>query len=135
MKKFLIFVCVLVVLIAAGVAGLGVIVQRVPRLLTVITWAGAAYLVYLGISAFRRATTREHLDPASTPRSGLRTVVLTTLALTFLNPHVYLDTVLMLGSIASTHGSARWAFGVGAMVGSAVWFVALGCGARAYGRS
>lgn len=119
------------VLIAAGVAGLGAIVKRVPELLTVLKWAGAAYLVFLGISAFRRATKAEHLDPSSQPGSSLRTVVLTTLALTFLNPHVYLDTVLMLGSIANTHGESRWLFGGGAMLGSIIWFTALGFGARA----
>ncbi|WP_153505161.1 LysE/ArgO family amino acid transporter [Cumulibacter manganitolerans] len=123
-----------VLLIAAGVAGLGVVVQRVPQLLTVLTWAGAAYLVCLAVGAFRRALTTEHLDPSATPPSGLRVVVLTTLALTFLNPHVYLDTVLMLGSIASTHGAGRWLFGSGAMIASVLWFGALGLGARALSR-
>lgn len=123
-----------IALIAAGVAGLGAIVKQVPQLLTVLKGAGAAYLVYLGLSAFRRASRSEHLDPSSEPGSSLRTVVLTTLALTFLNPHVYLDTVLMLGSLANTHGNGRWLFGGGAMVGSIVWFCALGFGARALAR-
>ncbi|MDO9591546.1 MAG: LysE family transporter, partial [Microcella sp.] len=60
----------------------------------------------------------------------LRTVVFTALALTWLNPHVYLDTVFLLGSIASTHGDARWVFGAGAIAASLVWFTALGFGAR-----
>ena len=55
---------------------------------------------------------------------------LTALALTWLNPHVYLDTVLLVGSVAATHGDERWIFGAGAIVGSLVWFTALGYGAR-----
>jgi len=120
-----------IVLIAAGVAGLGAVVTRVPGLLTVLRWVGAGYLVLLGLAAFRRASRQEHLDPSGQARSTLRTVALTTLALTFLNPHVYLDTVLMLGSIANTHAAGRWWFAAGAMLASAVWFGALGFGAHA----
>jgi L-lysine exporter family protein LysE/ArgO len=61
-------------------------------------------------------------------------VIVTTLALTWLNPHVYLDTVLLLGSIASTHGAQAWLFVVGALIGSVLWFSALGFGARHLGR-
>ena len=61
-------------------------------------------------------------------------MVLTTLALTWLNPHVYLDTVLMLGSIAATHGEERWLFAGGAIAASILWFTALGFGARYLGR-
>ena len=61
-------------------------------------------------------------------------MVLTTLALTWLNPHVYLDTVLMLGSIAATHGAGRWLFAAGAIAASILWFTALGFGARHLGR-
>ena len=66
--------------------------------------------------------------------TSLRTTVLTVLALTWLNPHVYLDTVFLLGSIANSHGVDRWAFGIGAAVASVVWFTALGFGARMLGR-
>lgn len=121
-------------LIAAGVAGLGAIVARAPELVTVLKWVGGAYLLFLGISALLRARKAGALDPTASPRSSLRTVVTTTLALTLLNPHVYLDTVLMLGSIASTHGSGRWLFGAGAMSASVIWFVTLGFGARALSR-
>ncbi len=71
---------------------------------------------------------------AARARSGALAVALATLALTWLNPHVYLDTVLLLGSIAATHGEAAWRFALGAILASAVWFVALGWGARWLGR-
>lgn len=71
---------------------------------------------------------------ATLTRTRLAPVILTTLALTWLNPHVYLDTVLMLGSIAATHGSERWLFAAGAVVASILWFSALGFGARYLGR-
>jgi L-lysine exporter family protein LysE/ArgO len=67
-------------------------------------------------------------------RTRLLPVVLTCLALTWLNPHVYLDTVFLLGSIANTHGDMRWLFAVGAMVSSVVWFFGLAYGARLLGR-
>ncbi len=120
-----------VVLIGAGVAGVGALVAASPLLLAVLTWAGAAYLVWFAIGSFRSALHPRGLqaDEAPAPRSG---VALTTLALTFLNPHVYLDTVLMLGTIASGHGPVgRWWFAAGAMAGSILWFSLLGLGARA----
>lgn len=119
-----------VLLIAVGTAGVGAIVQRHPVVLQVATWTGAAFLVWLAISAFRRVGTTGGLsiDGATVAKGS---VVATTLALTFLNPHVYLDTVLMLGGIASTFGEHRWAFAAGAMVASLSWFSALAVGARA----
>jgi L-lysine exporter family protein LysE/ArgO len=71
---------------------------------------------------------------ATLTRTRLAPVILTTLALTWLNPHVYLDTVLMLGSIAATHGDDRWLFAAGAIAASILWFSALGFGARYLGR-
>jgi L-lysine exporter family protein LysE/ArgO len=132
------------VLIAAGIAGLGAVLEVVPWLVDVVRWAGAIFLVGYGMLAARRAwrptgahTVGEHPDggepaPASGPR--LRSVLLTALALTWLNPHVYLDTVFLLGSIASTWDEQRWLFGAGAMLGSVLWFTALGFGARYLGR-
>lgn len=129
------------VLIAAGIAGLGALLELVPWLIDVVRWAGAAFLVGYGMLAARRAwrptgalTVVEgspdggELAPASRPR--LRGVLVTALALTWLNPHVYLDTVFLLGSIASTWEEQRWLFGAGAMLGSVLWFTALGFGAR-----
>ncbi|MGO1507433.1 MAG: LysE/ArgO family amino acid transporter [Microbacteriaceae bacterium] len=124
------------VLIAAGVAGLGLLIEQIPWLLVIARWVGAAFLLMYGLLAARRALSRtgETLtaDAPTDSRPTGRTiaVVLTTLALTWLNPHVYLDTVLMLGSIAATHGDDRWMFAAGAIAASILWFAALGYGAR-----
>ncbi|MBW8763685.1 MAG: amino acid transporter [Microbacterium sp.] len=137
------------VLIIAGVAGLGFLISAAPWLVVVARWAGALFLLSYGVLAARRAWRGgEELEvddtgaAASAPaasaatltRTRLAPVILTTLALTWLNPHVYLDTVLMLGSIAATHGSERWLFAAGAVVASILWFSALGFGARYLGR-
>jgi L-lysine exporter family protein LysE/ArgO len=119
-------------LIFVGVAGLGSLIQLFPVALVIVRIAGAAFLLTYGLLAARRA-----LRPASaltTESEGatttLRTAILTVLALTWLNPHVYLDTVVLLGSVAGTHGDDRWWFGIGAGIGSILWFSALGFGAR-----
>lgn len=125
-------VCALsdLVLILAGVAGVGVLVDRAGWLLEALRWFGAAFLIGYGVACLRRALRTEQLEAASNGRGTARAVVLQTLALTWLNPHVYLDTVVLLGSIAQTHGpSGRWWFGAGAAVGSLLWFSALGFGA------
>jgi L-lysine exporter family protein LysE/ArgO len=100
----------------------------------VVRWVGAAFLAFYGVLAARRALRPTRLTPgddATAPRAASALAVAgTCLALTWLNPHVYLDTVLLLGSVANTHGSARWAFGAGAGAGSILWFSALGFGAR-----
>jgi L-lysine exporter family protein LysE/ArgO len=119
------------VLIAAGVGGAGALVTREPAVLRVVGVAGAAFLLAYGLLAARRA-----LRPAALVtdggggRTALAATVVTCLALTWLNPHVYLDTVVLLGSTASTYGAHRWAFAAGAGLGSIVWFAALGFGAR-----
>ncbi len=119
------------VLITLGVAGLGALIERADWLLVVVRIAGAAFLTWYGvrsaIRAFRPGTL--DADPAGSPIS-LRTAVLTVLALTWLNPHVYLDTVVLLGSIGATHGDTRWWFAAGAALGSVLWFSALGFGSR-----
>lgn len=117
------------VLILAGVAGIGAIVDRAGWLIDVVTWLGVAFLVWYGIASIRRAFRAEHLDTAGRSAGTVRAVVLQVLALTWLNPHVYLDTVVLLGSIAQTYGEYRWWFGAGASVGSVAWFSALGFGA------
>lgn len=119
------------ILIFAGVAGLGVIVEAAPRLLDVVTVLGAAFLLSYAVIAARRALRPGALstDPSGPPLS-LRRAVTTAVALTWLNPHVYLDTVLLLGSVAGSYGSDRWWFGFGAALGSVVWFSGLGYGAR-----
>lgn len=120
------------VLIFLGVAGLGFIVDAVPWLIVAVRFAGAAFLlVYAALAARRAIRPKETLQAGETPvKTRLAVVVTTALALTWLNPHVYLDTVVLLGSIASTHGDERWWFGAGAGLGSIIWFTALGLGAR-----
>jgi L-lysine exporter family protein LysE/ArgO len=119
------------VLIVAGVAGIGTVVEQAPWALAVVRWLGVAFLTWYGLASLLRA--REHDALAASGRGGLtsRSAALGALALTWLNPHVYLDTVLLLGSVASSHGSpGRWWFAAGACAASIVWFTGLGSGAR-----
>jgi L-lysine exporter family protein LysE/ArgO len=120
-----------VALITAGVAGIGAIVERAPVAIDVVRWLGVAFLTYYGVSSLLRARHSESLEAAggrSLTRSG---AAVRTCALTFLNPHVYLDTVLVLGSLAAHHGPAgRWWFAAGACLASIAWFTGLGYGAR-----
>ena len=116
-------------LIMAGYFGLGSFLSQTPQLIVVLKWLGAAYLVYLGIQALRSFRAGESLDVRSAGRSGrksLRSVALTTLSLTWLNPHVYLDTVILLGSVAHQYGSTGFAFSLGTLLGSVIWFSTLG---------
>ena len=113
------------------VAGLGAVVQGHPALLDVIRWVGGAYLLVLGVRSLRSATRPGVLDPAAAVAGGGRRVTATAFAITWLNPHVYLDTVLLVGSIAAHHGpTGKWWFGAGAGLASVVWFTGLGYGAR-----
>ena len=115
-------------LVFAGIAGLGPLVAAHPTALSLTRWLGAAFLAYLAVVALRRARHPARLDPAAEGPASRRAVVVACLALTFLNPHVYLDTVVLLGSLAHQQ-SAVWAFGAGAVLASATWFSALGFGA------
>jgi L-lysine exporter family protein LysE/ArgO len=119
-------------LIGVGVAGLGSVVQLFPLALVIVRIAGAGFLLVYGLLAARRAVrpVASLTTDADGARTSLATAVFTTLALTWLNPHVYLDTVVLLGSVAGTHGDDRWWFGIGAGLGSILWFSALGFGAR-----
>lgn len=121
-----------VVLIAAGVAGIGTVVTRAPVVLDVVRWGGVAFLAAYAVLSFRRAWTGgETMSTTGSTAGSVAAAVTTALALTWLNPHVYLDTVLLLGSLANQHGSdGRWLFALGAAVGSLVWFTGLGYGAR-----
>lgn len=120
-------------LIAVGVSGVGAALAAVPALIVVVRWAGAAFLIGYGLLAARRAwrpgDASLRVDEGS-GRAGLATTLGTVLALTYLNPHVYLDTVFLLGSVANSHAQARWIFAAGAATGSILWFTALGFGAR-----
>lgn len=119
-----------VVLILAGVAGIGTLVEQYAWSLTVVRWLGVAFLVSYGVASLLRAGRGESLRARGGGRSSRRSVLLMAAALTWLNPHVYLDTVLLLGSIANQHQEARWWFALGAAAGSVAWFSGLGFGAR-----
>ncbi|GAB7040267.1 MULTISPECIES: LysE/ArgO family amino acid transporter [Catenuloplanes] len=116
------------VLITAGIAGLGALLERAPAALTAVRWAGAAFLLGYAALAARRALRPGTLTPLDRPPATLRATLLACLAFTFLNPHVYLDTVVLLGTIANQDPN-QWLFGTGAAAASAVWFTALGFGA------
>lgn len=115
-------------LIFGGTAGIGALVTRFPTVLEVLRWAGAAYLIWWALRSFLSAL-RPMALTAQTPRSR-GSVIATTLGLTYLNPHVYLDTVVLLGSLANQHGDGRWIYAAGAATGSVLWFTGLGYGAR-----
>ena len=118
------------VLIVAGVAGVGALVNAHPQLMTIARYGGAAFLLGYGLLAARRALQPAVMTPGDAGSARLPAVLLTCLALTFLNPHVYLDTVVLLGTLASQQGDGRWRFGAGAALASLVWFFGLGFGAR-----
>ncbi|BEH02149.1 LysE/ArgO family amino acid transporter [Brooklawnia propionicigenes] len=117
------------VLIIAGTLGVGALVTAHPVVLTVFKWAGAAYLLWFAFTSFRSAMHPQALEMRESSPS--RSIVLSALAITLLNPHVYLDTVVMLGNLANQHGPDRWWFTLGACLASLIWFPALGYGARA----
>jgi len=119
-------------LILAGVLGMGALVQAAPVAMVVVRMLGAAFLVVYGLWAARRALRPGTLVvTGASGGTGMRVAVGTVLALTWLNPHVYLDTVLFLGSVASQQGPAeRWWWVGGAMLASVLWFTVLGFGAR-----
>ena len=119
------------VLILAGVAGIGTVVRQAPWAIDVVRWLGVAFLSWYGVSTLLRARRTAGLTAAAPEPMSRRSAAVRATALTWLNPHVYLDTVLLLGSLANTHGHpGRWWFGAGASLGSVLWFSGLGFGAR-----
>jgi L-lysine exporter family protein LysE/ArgO len=136
-------VCTLsdIALIIAGVAGIGAVVQHADWALQAVRWFGVAFLTWYGLSSAWRARRPSALAPAAAgdgnrtdgnaSEPGLASTIRRAMALTWLNPHVYLDTVVLLGSIANSRGPAgRWWFAVGAVLASTLWFSGLGFGAR-----
>ncbi|WOF24760.1 LysE family transporter [Microbacterium betulae] len=149
-----------ILLIAAGVAGFGVVVENLPWLFRLVKWAGVVFLLGYALTAAWRAVrpraeaieVSAHAAPddsatgggsgggtatatativrAQTTTSTLIPALLSCLAITWLNPHTYLDTVLLLGSVSTGYGDARWLFGAGAVLGSAIWFAFLTALAR-----
>ncbi|AOJ03784.1 MULTISPECIES: LysE/ArgO family amino acid transporter [Burkholderia] len=135
----IILLCTLsdMILIGAGVGGASVLVERYPTFVHAVLYVGLAYLAWFGLSALRRAFKPGHETFDATgaavapPVQRAWPIVLMTLAFTWLNPHVYLDTFLLIGTAGAREPEgARSAFAIGAMTVSAIWFVTLGYGAR-----
>lgn len=119
------------ILIAVGVVAFGWLSQVMPLLGPVMRFGGAAFLLVYGALAFRAAWRgAEVLQTEGRARTDPWKIVATLLALTWLNPHVYLDTVILIGSIAAQYGEQRYVFGAGGVLASATFFVMLGYGAR-----
>ena len=129
-------VCILsdIALTLAGVSGIGAVVQHADWALVAVRWLGVAFLTWYGLSSAWRARRPSALTAApdgTSGRLGLASTLRRITALTWLNPHVYIDTVVLLGSIANSRGPVdRWWFAVGALIASTVWFLGLGFGAR-----
>ena len=118
-----------------GVAGIGLAIERAPLLIEVIRWGGVAFLLWYAWGAVRRALRPEALVAAEGSQSTLKQVVISCLAITSLNPHVYLDTMVLMGSIGNAQGDPeRWWFVTGGAIASILWFAVLGFGARALTR-
>ncbi len=119
------------VLIFLGVGGLGALIQGLPWLLEVIRWFGVLYLTWFGIKSLRSVFKEQVLDATGVQSGSAGKAVAAVLGFTLLNPHVYLDTVILLGSIGNQFGTDKWWFATGAAVGSVLWFSAIGFGAKA----
>ncbi|MHA7270890.1 LysE/ArgO family amino acid transporter [Arthrobacter sp. HLT1-20] len=128
-----VLVCMLsdIILIAAGIVGIGAVITALPAVVVVIRLAGAAFLIGYAVLAAKRAVHPGTLHASVlTGAVSTKAALITVLTLTWLNPHVYLDTVVLLGTLANQHGELRWWFGAGAALGSVIWFSALGFGAK-----
>lgn len=123
-----------VVLIFLGTGGLGALVQSQPRILEIIRWFGVVYLTFFGLKSLRAVFVTNSMKIEGESTSSRSAVIASVLGFTFLNPHVYLDTVILLGSISNQFQNDRWFFALGASIGSILWFSALGFGARAASR-
>ena len=130
---YVVAACILseAILIAIGISGFGAMTEAVPAVDAIARWGGALFLVLYGALSLKRALTiTESLAANGEAEQSAWTAVITCLAITWLNPHVYLDTVVLIGAVASQYGDERWWFGAGALTASAVFFVVLGYGAR-----
>ncbi|MEY3473378.1 MAG: hypothetical protein RLY22_881 [Actinomycetota bacterium] len=128
-----VLVCIIsdVTLMAAGVAGLGVIILQLGWLLEVFRWFGVAYLLWFAYGSVKSAFKNDVLKTGESKSGSRKQVLVAVLSMTWLNPHVYLDTVILVGSIANTFKENAWYFGFGAMLGSVLWFFSIGYGAKA----
>lgn len=136
LKKHVFIICLIcaasdALLILLGVTGLGFLVKKLPWLISVITLAGAAFLFVYGGMVVKRMFSPQSLESLKENSLGLRAAILACLTFTFLNPHAYLDTFILIGGIsASYEGNLKVAFTLGAMIASFAWFFSLGYGAR-----
>lgn len=121
-------------LIFLGTGGLGSLIQSKPDLLEFIRWFGVLYLTWFGVKSLRSIFSHQSLEIGEEKNSSRKGVILSVLGFTLLNPHVYLDTVILLGSIANQFENNRWYFALGASLGSVLWFSAIGFGAKAASR-
>ena len=137
-KEYVFTICTIcflcdALLISLGVGGVGKLIATSQTLMMIARWGGALFLIFYAIRSFCSAFKREALevDKSKTLTSGLTWVIATTFALTLLNPHVYLDTVILLGSIAGQYPETeRLGFAIGAVLASMIWFYGIGYGAR-----
>lgn len=121
-------------LIILGASGLGALIKSNAKVLEFVRWLGVAYLLWFAFKSARSVFSKEVLNSAGEASPNRKSVILTVLGLTFLNPHVYLDTVILLGSISNQFGSDKWFFVSGAAVASFIWFTAIGFGAKSASR-
>ena len=121
-------------LIALGASGLGALIKANKNILEFVRWFGVAYLLWFAFKSARSAFKSAVLNSAGEASADKKSVVLTVLGLTFLNPHVYLDTVILLGSISNQFGSDKWFFVTGAIIASFLWFASIGFGAKSASR-
>jgi len=128
-----VLVCIVceTLLISAGIAGIGTLIERSPLLLNAARWGGALFLAWYGLRAWKAAFGAGSLQAASGARLSVRQALLTVLAVTWLNPHVYLDTVVLLGAVGGQQGpDGKWWFALGAVSAACAWFSLIGFGAR-----
>ena len=118
-------------LIFLGTGGLGALIKAQQDLLTFIRWFGVIYLTWFGIKSLRSAFKENALLASGTAERSWKRTLATVSALTYLNPHVYLDTVIFVGSIANQFESDKWVFAIGASCASFFWFSSIGFGAKA----
>ena len=122
------------ILIALGASGLGALIKSNKNILEFVRWFGVIYLLWFAFKSAKSVFKKEVLNSAGEASANRKSIILTVLALTFLNPHVYLDTVILLGSISNQFGTDKWFFVIGAMLASFIWFTAIGFGAKSASR-
>ena len=121
-------------LIALGASGLGALINSNKNILEFVRWFGVIYLLWFAFKSAKSVFNKDVLNSVGDASANRKSVVLTVLGLTFLNPHVYLDTVILLGSISNQFGNDKWFFVLGATIASFIWFTAIGFGAKSASR-